>query len=205
MIAGIGVDLVEVARVERMLGTYGERFVGRVLAESERAGYANSTRQVWFLATRFAAKEAVSKALGTGLRYPVTLHAISVVNNAAGRPELRFHDALPDYLARARIGRIHLSLARRPQDGVDGVELAIRASGLWMTSAQLELLFASIPQADAGVAPRGDWAESGISGSRRVCRLLGGELFVETEGVRRSVLRVWVPDRRAAGGEHRPA
>ncbi|MBZ5709245.1 hybrid sensor histidine kinase/response regulator [Nannocystis pusilla] len=105
----------------------------------------------------------------------------------------------------ARRGRIRLSIARQPQDGVDGVELAIRASGLWMTSAQLELLFASIPQADAGVAPRGDWAESGISGSRRVCRLLGGELFVETEGVRRSVLRVWVPDGRAVGGEHRPA
>ncbi|WAS91279.1 hybrid sensor histidine kinase/response regulator [Nannocystis punicea] len=105
----------------------------------------------------------------------------------------------------ARRGRIHLSVTRRSEGGVDGVELAIRASGLWMTPAQLELLFASIPQADAGVAPRGAWTESGISGSRRVCRLLGGELFVETEGARRSVLRVWVPDRWAAGGEHRPS
>jgi signal transduction histidine kinase len=105
----------------------------------------------------------------------------------------------------ARRGNIHLSVARRSEGGVDGVELTIRASGLWMTPAQLELLFASIPQADAGVAPRGAWTESGISGSRRVCRLLGGDLFVETEGARRSLLRVWVPDRCAAGGEHRPS
>lgn len=104
----------------------------------------------------------------------------------------------------ARRGRISLSVARRPLDGVDGVELAIRPSNLWMTREQLELLFASIPQADAGVAPRGDWMEPGISGSRRVCRLLGGDLFVETEGTRRSVLRVWIPDRRETGGSTGP-
>lgn len=105
----------------------------------------------------------------------------------------------------ARRGRIQLTVARRSQDGIEGVELAIRPSGLWMTPAQLELLFASIPQADAGVAPRGGWTESGIAASRRVCRGLGGELFVETEGVRRTVLRVWVPDLGAAEGEHRPS
>jgi signal transduction histidine kinase len=104
----------------------------------------------------------------------------------------------------ARRGRISLSVARRSLDGVDGVELAIRPSNLWMTREQLELLFASIPQADAGVAPRGDWTEPGIASSRRVCRALGGELFVETEGARRSVLRVWVPDRRASGGSKSP-
>jgi holo-[acyl-carrier protein] synthase len=110
VIAGIGVDLVEVARVERMLADYGVRFAERVLAQPERAGYAQSARPVWYLATRFAAKEAVSKALGTGLRYPVTLHAISVVSDGVGRPELRFHGALPDYLKSAEIGRLHLSI-----------------------------------------------------------------------------------------------
>jgi holo-[acyl-carrier protein] synthase len=110
VIFGVGIDLVEVARVERLLAAYGERFYERVLAPSERAGYLQSARQVWFLATRFAAKEAVSKALGTGLRYPVTLHAISVVNDAVGRPALRFHGALPDYLKKAGVGEVHLSL-----------------------------------------------------------------------------------------------
>lgn len=110
MIFGVGVDLVEVVRVERLLAAYGERFVERLLAQSERAGYLESARQAWFLATRFAAKEAVSKALGTGLRYPVTLHAIGVVSDAVGRPELRFHGGLPDYLKKTGVGRIHLSI-----------------------------------------------------------------------------------------------
>lgn len=110
-----------------------------------------------------------------------------------------------------RRGRIHLTVSRRPArlgdldagassdpiEGVDCVELAIRPSGLWMTPAQLELLFASMPQAEAGEAPRGEGTESGIATSRRVCRLLGGELFVETEGSRRPVLRICVPDRRS--------
>jgi holo-[acyl-carrier protein] synthase len=110
VIVGIGVDLVEVARVERLLGAYGERFAERVLAQAERSAYAQSSRQAWYLATRFAAKEALSKALGTGLRYPVTLHAISVLSDGVGRPSLRFHGPLPDYLANAGVGRTHLSI-----------------------------------------------------------------------------------------------
>jgi holo-[acyl-carrier protein] synthase len=110
MIAGIGVDLVEIARVERMLALYGQRFVARVLAQPEREGYVRSGRPAWYLAARFAAKEAVSKALGTGLRYPVTLHAISVTSDGLGRPELLFHGALPGYLQGAGIGRLHVSI-----------------------------------------------------------------------------------------------
>ena len=75
MIAGLGVDLVDITRVDRLLRQYGDQFARRVLAVEERAAYAGSARPVWFLANRFAAKEALSKALGTGLRYPVTLHA----------------------------------------------------------------------------------------------------------------------------------
>jgi holo-[acyl-carrier protein] synthase len=110
MIAGIGIDLVDISRVERMIEAYGDRFAHRVLAASERDGYAASARRAWFLASRFAAKEALSKALGTGLRYPVTLHAISVVSDAAGRPELTFHGPLPDYLRTVGVERTHLSI-----------------------------------------------------------------------------------------------
>jgi holo-[acyl-carrier protein] synthase len=110
MIKGIGIDLVDVERVERLLATYGERFAQRVLAPVEREPYAASARRNWFLASRFAAKEAVSKALGTGLRYPVTLHGISVVTDAVGRPELRFHGPLPQYLKSAQVGAAHLSI-----------------------------------------------------------------------------------------------
>jgi holo-[acyl-carrier protein] synthase len=110
MIYGIGVDLVEVSRVERLLERHGDRFAHRVLAEQEHAAYAASTRPAWFLANRFAAKEALSKALGTGLRYPVTLHAISVVSDAIGRPELRFHGPLPGYLQSHAVSKAFLSI-----------------------------------------------------------------------------------------------
>jgi len=66
---------------------------------------------VWFLANRFAAKEALSKALGTGLRYPVTLHAISVTSDGVGKPSFGFHGPLPDYLAMRGVVRHHLGLS----------------------------------------------------------------------------------------------
>jgi holo-[acyl-carrier protein] synthase len=110
MILGIGVDLVEVERIERLLNLYQEKFAERVLARPERERYQQSARPAWFLASRFAAKEAVSKALGTGLRYPVTLHSISVETDALGRPSLQFNGALPDWLKEQGIGRMHLSI-----------------------------------------------------------------------------------------------
>lgn len=111
MIAGIGVDIVDAARIERLLAAYGERLAERILAAPERQAFAASPRPVWFLANRFAAKEALSKALGTGLRYPVTLHAISIGNDVIGKPAFAFHGPLPAYLAQRGIVRHHLSLS----------------------------------------------------------------------------------------------
>ena len=89
MILGIGADVVEVARVARLLERYGERFALRVLAPSELEGFRASPNRHIFLASRFAAKEAFAKALGTGLRAPVLLTSISVTHDASGRPLLR--------------------------------------------------------------------------------------------------------------------
>ncbi len=111
MIVGVGIDIVDVSRIDRLLREYGDQFARRVLAVAERPAFAASSRQVWFLANRFAAKEAFSKALGTGLRYPVTLHAISVTNDSAGKPEFGFHGPLPDYLASRGVARHHLGLS----------------------------------------------------------------------------------------------
>jgi len=110
MIVGIGIDVVDVGRIERLMAQYGGRFAERILAPAEREAYAGSQRQNWFLANRFAAKEALSKALGTGLRYPVTLHAVSILSNEVGKPAFHFHGPLPSYLQERRIGRHHLSL-----------------------------------------------------------------------------------------------
>jgi holo-[acyl-carrier protein] synthase len=111
MIVGVGIDIVDISRIDRLLREYGDQFARRILATAERPAYAASSRQVWFLANRFAAKEAFSKALGTGLRYPVTLHAISVTNDSAGKPEFGFHGPLPDYLASRGVARHHLGLS----------------------------------------------------------------------------------------------
>lgn len=111
MIFGIGVDLVETPRIARMLEQYGERFARRVLTELEWPGYLRSNRQVLFVANRFAAKEAFSKAMGTGFRYPVTLQNISVVQNKAGKPGYVLSDALTAVMRQREIAGHHLTLS----------------------------------------------------------------------------------------------
>jgi holo-[acyl-carrier protein] synthase len=111
MIYGIGIDVIEPQRVERLFEKYGERFARRVLTPLEWPGYLKTVRPVLFLANRFAAKEAFSKAMGTGFRYPVTLQCISVVQNRAGKPGFAF-DAELDTLVKDRgiIGH-HLTIS----------------------------------------------------------------------------------------------
>ena len=94
MIYGIGVDVLEPHRVARLLEKYGERFARRVLTEREWPAYERSRRPTLFVANRFAAKEAFSKAMGTGFRYPVTLGQIMVLQNRLGKPELSFRPDL---------------------------------------------------------------------------------------------------------------
>jgi len=111
MIYGIGIDVVEPQRVSRLRDKYGERFARRVLTPLEWPGYLRTARPVLFLANRFAAKEAFSKAMGTGFRYPVTLQCISVVQNAAGKPSLEFHPNLERLISSRGIVRHHLTIS----------------------------------------------------------------------------------------------
>ena len=111
MIYGIGIDVVEPARVARLLDKYGERFARRVLTPVEWPGYLRTARPVLFVANRFAAKEAFSKAMGTGFRYPVTLQCISVVQNRAGKPGFTFHPNLEAMVKSRGIGNHHLTIS----------------------------------------------------------------------------------------------
>lgn len=111
MIYGIGIDVVEPQRVARLLELYGERFVRRVLTPGELGGYQKSVRPVLFVANRFAAKEAFSKAMGTGFRYPVTLQCITVVQNRAGKPGLSFHPDLERKVRELGIVGHHLTIS----------------------------------------------------------------------------------------------
>jgi holo-[acyl-carrier protein] synthase len=111
MILGIGTDLVDIARMEAMHHRYGEALARRLLTQDELRDWAASTRPADFLAKRFAAKEALAKALGTGLRDPVLLGNIRVVNDGHGRPEFRFAPALEGWLSARGVKRVHLSLS----------------------------------------------------------------------------------------------
>jgi len=111
MIYGIGIDVIEPQRVERLLAKYGERFARRVLTPLEWPGYLKTARPVLFLANRFSAKEAFSKAMGTGFRYPVTLQCISVVQNRAGKPGFEFHPRLGELVKDRGIIAHHLTIS----------------------------------------------------------------------------------------------
>lgn len=110
-ICGIGTDIVEIARIEQVLSRHGERFAARLLHPEEMAAWRSAIAPATLLAKRFAAKEALSKALGTGLRGVVSLRNIGVRHDQLGRPEFFFAPALAAELASRGIQRLHLSLS----------------------------------------------------------------------------------------------
>jgi holo-[acyl-carrier protein] synthase len=89
MILGIGSDIVDVRRVERVIERHGERFLARVYTRSERAKADGRAKRIETYAKRFAAKEACAKALGTGLRAGVFWRDMGVVNLPSGRPTMK--------------------------------------------------------------------------------------------------------------------
>lgn len=111
MIYGIGTDIVEVSRIEASLARFGEAFAQRILTAQEWPGFAESQTRARFLAKRFAAKEAFSKALGTGLRAPVTLQAIGVAHDELGKPMFQLSPELQAMLDQRGISRTHLSIS----------------------------------------------------------------------------------------------
>ena len=107
---GIGVDLVRVERIRDLHTRYGERLAQRILAEAEMADSAAANDRDRFLAKRFAAKEALGKALGTGIRTPVLLRSIAVTHDDLGKPAFAYDDTLTAWMS-ARGLRAHLSLS----------------------------------------------------------------------------------------------
>ena len=110
MIYGVGTDLIEVKRIERVLGRFGERFARRILCEPELKRFRAHRQPVHYLAKRFAAKEAFTKALGTGIHAPANWHGGWVVNLKSGKPQLQFSDQLQELLKQKQIRSSHLSL-----------------------------------------------------------------------------------------------
>ncbi|HSH06472.1 MAG TPA: holo-ACP synthase [Burkholderiales bacterium] len=111
MIYGVGTDLVEIARVARVLERFGDRFAERILCDAELARFHALGRPAAYLAKRFAAKEAFGKALGSGVRAPADWHGVWVSNHRLGQPRLEFSSALAALLSAQGIRRTHLSLS----------------------------------------------------------------------------------------------
>ena len=89
MIIGIGSDITDIRRIEKVIERHGERFLARIFTATERAKAESRVRSAETYAKRFAAKEACAKALGTGLRAGVFWRDIGVVNLPSGRPTMK--------------------------------------------------------------------------------------------------------------------
>ena len=110
MIYGVGTDIIEIPRIAAALERFGERFARRILCEPELRRFATHRLPAAYLAKRFAAKEAFTKALGTGIHAPANWHGVWVTNLRSGKPILDFTPALKALMDTRGVTRSHVSL-----------------------------------------------------------------------------------------------
>ena len=110
MIFGIGTDVVQLARVERVWQKHGEHFARRLLLDAEQALFARARKPVRFLAMRFAAKEAIVKAMGTGFAHGMWIRDAGMMPNDWGQPQIVFSERGQARCADLGIAGGHLSL-----------------------------------------------------------------------------------------------
>jgi holo-[acyl-carrier protein] synthase len=108
MIYGIGTDIVQISRVEAALKRSGPRFAEKILGPEELVKYharraKNEVRGLRFLATRFSAKEAFSKAIGLGMRMPMTWRSAQMLNAPSGKPMIVCSGALDEFMRTHRL------------------------------------------------------------------------------------------------------
>lgn len=111
MVYGIGVDVIEIERIQHAIERTGQRFIERVYTDSEHALCQTRHPPYACYAARFTAKEAFLKALGTGLRKHMRWRDIEVHRDALGKPSLRLYGALKERCTTEGFQRIHLSLS----------------------------------------------------------------------------------------------
>ena len=118
MIYGIGTDIVSIERVQKILNKNRDGFINRVLTEHEKALFANKSDSAAFCAKRFAAKEAFSKALGTGIGRIVSFQDLTVRSNENGKPYFMPSEKLRLYLLDKGIKQGHLSISDESQNAL---------------------------------------------------------------------------------------
>jgi holo-[acyl-carrier protein] synthase len=115
MILGIGTDIVLVARIEEALEKYGERFLRRIYTEGERTYCEAQKHKFQHYAARFAAKEAFSKAIGTGLTGDMTWTSVEVVKRRSGEPFLRVQGKIAEKYGSCKL---HVSLSHTSESAL---------------------------------------------------------------------------------------
>lgn len=111
MIYGIGTDIIEIARIEATLQRHGDRFIRRILTDDELRLFVERQRSVVYLASRFAAKEALAKAFGTGIGEKVSFLGIKITRSAAGKPGVEFIGETRQFASQQGVTAVHLSLS----------------------------------------------------------------------------------------------
>ena len=138
MILGIGSDITDVRRIEKVIARHGERFIARIFTEKERARAERKKKKVETYAKRFAAKEACAKALGTGMRGGVWWRDMGVVNLPSGRPTMQ--------LTGGALARLQ---AMTPQGYEARIDLTISDEG---PMAQALVVISAVPKDARGQA-----------------------------------------------------
>ena len=123
MIYGVGTDIVSIDRIQKIILKNREGFIKRVLTDHEQALFANKADSAAFCAKRFAAKEAFSKALGTGIGRVVSFQDLTVRNNDNGKPHFIPSEKLRLYLLEKGVKQAHLSISDESQYAVAFVVL----------------------------------------------------------------------------------
>ncbi|VAX09309.1 Holo-[acyl-carrier-protein] synthase [hydrothermal vent metagenome] len=125
MIYGIGTDIVSVERMRNNIERHGKRFAERILSDEELQDFAEVVNHAHFLAKRFAAKEAVAKAMGTGFIDGLSLREISVSHDGLGKPILKFTGKAEEFILREGIHSSYISLADEVDYAVAFVTLGL--------------------------------------------------------------------------------
>jgi len=123
MIVGTGIDIAEVPRIGDAIDQFGERFLLRIFTEEEREYCDSKANRTERYATRFAAKEASMKALGTGWNHGVRWRDIEVHRQPGQRPTIRFHGKAAEFARRLGATNIALSLSHTPEQAIASVIL----------------------------------------------------------------------------------
>ncbi len=120
MIAGIGTDIVSIARIRDTLDRHGASFAQRILSDAEWVALNDvkaSAVAAW-LAKRWAAKEAFAKAAGTGMRAPLTFAGIGIMHDTHGKPQFALSDTLQQWLVECGVTQTHLSISDEREHAV---------------------------------------------------------------------------------------